>query len=62
MTFTIIRIILGLFIWLYLPEFLIRRTKAEKNQKKFFVVCCTVVGTLIVIFSIFSFVNTAINF
>ena len=51
MTTIIIKALLGLFIWLFLPDLLIKKTKSKKRQKQFINIACMLVGILILVFA-----------
>lgn len=56
-----IKILVGLFIWLFMPEWLIIKTKSKKNQKKFINLACMLVGVLILFFSAIDLIKFLLN-
>lgn len=47
----VLKILIGLFIWLYLPDLLTKKLKAKKNQKRFFNSACAILGLLLLFYA-----------
>jgi uncharacterized membrane protein YhdT len=56
MTGSIIKVIIGLFIWMVLPSLLKKSTK-NKSLFKFIKLACLLLGILIIIYGIFDLGN-----
>lgn len=57
----IFKIIVALFIWMFLPDLIFKSTKFKKNQKKFIKIMCMFVGIIILIFVILSLLKLIFN-
>jgi len=56
---SIIKIIIGLFIWMVLPQLIYNKRKYKKNTPQFFVnISCKIVGIAIVAFAIINLVQS----
>jgi len=51
MTGIIIKAIVGLFIWLVLPELINKKMKSKKNTKSFISISCSLIGIVILVFT-----------
>jgi hypothetical protein len=51
MTGIIIKAIVGLFIWLVLPELINKKMKSKKNTKSFIRISCSLIGIVILVFT-----------
>jgi hypothetical protein len=52
MTGIVIKAIIGLFVWLALPDLFFKKGKKKKSPyRKFTVIACTIVGILILIYA-----------
>jgi hypothetical protein len=62
MVAAILKIILGLFIWMVLPGLIYKKRKYKKNTPKFFVnITCKIVGIAIVAFAILNFIRSILS-
>ena len=58
----VIKIIIGLFIWMVLPSLLNDKRKYKKNTTQYFIyISCKIVGIAIVAFSIIGFVRNMLS-
>jgi uncharacterized membrane protein YczE len=60
MTGILIKVIIGLFIWLALPQLIIKKKK--NPYKKFINVSCVLIGIVLIIYGIFDILKTLIDF
>jgi hypothetical protein len=60
MVAAIIKILIGLFIWLVLPS-LIKTKRKNKGLKKFISVSCLILGLAIIIFGSIDLLNSFLN-
>jgi hypothetical protein len=58
----IIKVILGLFIWLALEEILSKQLKLKKSTKKFVSLSCKIAGLAVVLFAGIDFVKLLLSF
>jgi hypothetical protein len=55
----IIKIIMGLFIWMVLPRLIYNKRKYQRNTPQFFVnIACKILGITIIVLSIISLINS----
>lgn len=55
----IIKIIIGLFIWMILPRLIYSKRKYQKNTPQFFVnISCKIIGIAIMVFSILDLIRS----
>jgi len=57
----IIKVIIGLFIYLVLPEIICKKWKIKKGTKKFVSITCKILGTAVFIFSGVDLVRSLYN-
>jgi uncharacterized membrane-anchored protein YhcB (DUF1043 family) len=51
MAFAIVKIIIGLFIWMVIPRLIYNKRKYQKNTSQFFVnISCKIIGVGIIFF------------
>jgi hypothetical protein len=63
MTAIIIKILIGLFVWMVLPRLIYNKRKYKKNTPQFFVViACKIVGILIIVYGIIDLIQFLIGF
>lgn len=63
MILIIIRILVGLFVWMLLPYLFYKKRKYKKNTPQFFVhVACQIIGIAIIIFAIIDLVQSLLSF
>ncbi len=58
---TLIKIIIGLFIWFVLPTILQKGTKS-KPIKKFISLTCLIIGLVIIVYGVIGFLEGILNF
>jgi hypothetical protein len=62
MVAAILKIILGLFIWMVLPGLIYKKRKYKKNTPQFFVnITCKIVGIAVVAFAILNFIRSNLS-
>jgi hypothetical protein len=62
MVAAIVKIILGLFIWMVLPGLIYKKRKYKKNTPQFFAnITCKIVGIAVVAFAILNFISSIIS-
>lgn len=55
---TIIKIILGLFVWLALPSMLTKNEKMKnKGMKKFISISCLIIGIAIIVYAVIGLIE-----
>jgi hypothetical protein len=60
---SIIKIIIGLFIWMMLPRLIYEKRKYKKNTPQFFVnLSCKIVGISVISFAILGFLKNLLDF
>ncbi len=58
----IIKIIIGLFIWMVLPRLIYNKRKYKKNTPQYFVnVACKIIGIAMIAFSVIDFVQILLS-
>jgi hypothetical protein len=58
----IIKVIIGLFIWLVLPSLIIKKQKKNKKSLGLFIgISCKIIGIAIIVLSILSFIQSIIS-
>jgi hypothetical protein len=63
MTGIIIKILLGLFVWMVLPGLIYKKRKYKKNTPQYFAnVACKIVGILMIVFAGIDFIRWLLNF
>ena len=61
MTFAVVKIIFGLFIWMVLPKLIFRKkTRKKAPYKRFTFIVCTIIGILIIVYGIIDFIKMII--
>jgi len=53
----IIKIILGLFIWMALPHLLLQKKKKRKPYKRFITISCKILGIVIIVYGVVGLVK-----
>jgi hypothetical protein len=62
MVSAIVKIILGLFIWMFLPKLIYDKRKYSKNTPQFFVnLSCKIVGIAVIVFAILNLIKTILS-
>jgi hypothetical protein len=63
MIYPIIKILIGLFVWMLLPRLIYKKRKYKKNTPQYFVnIACKIVGIALIVFSIIDFVKMLFSF
>lgn len=63
MTGIIIKVLLGLFVWMVLPRLIYKKRKYKKNTPQYFAnIACKIVGVAVVVFAGVDFVKMLLNF
>jgi hypothetical protein len=63
MTGIIIRVLLGLFIWMVLPHLIYGKRKYKNNTAQYFaVIACKIVGIAVIVFGGLDLVKILLNF
>lgn len=57
----VLKLILGLFIWLALPEIIFSQKRFKKNTKLFIKITCKILGLLVLIYVGIDLVKTFLN-
>jgi hypothetical protein len=59
---SIVKIVIGLFVWMVLPRLIISKRKYQKNSPQFFVyISCKIFGIAIIAFAILNFIQTILS-
>jgi len=60
---TIIKVIIGLFIWMVLPRLIYNKRKYKKNTIQFFtIIACKIVGGVVIIFAVIGLIQLLFDF
>ena len=60
---SIIKIVIGLFIWIVLPTLIYNKRKYKKNTPQFFVnISCKIIGGAIIVFAIVGLLRNLLDF
>jgi len=62
MTGIIIKVLIGLFIWLVLGQIISKQFKLKKNTKLFVNIACEIVGIAVVAFASIDLIKLLLNF
>jgi hypothetical protein len=63
MTGIVIKAIIGLFLWLVLPNLLFKKGKKKKSPyRKFTFIACTIIGILILVYAGIDLIQTLFSF
>jgi len=63
MVSTVLKIILGLFIWMVLPYLIFqKKNKKKSHYKRFATIVCTGIGMLILVFAGIDLIKILLNF
>jgi hypothetical protein len=58
----IIKVVLGLFIWMVLPGLIYGKRKYSKNTPQFFVhLACKIIGIAMIVFAVIRFIKYLFN-
>jgi hypothetical protein len=59
----IIKTILGLFVWMVLPQLIYKKRKYKKNTPQYFAhIACKIVGITIIVFACIDLINMLLSF
>jgi hypothetical protein len=59
---SVVKVIIGLFIWMMLPRLIYAKRKYQKNTPQFFVnITCKIVGIAVVAFAILNFIRSILS-
>jgi hypothetical protein len=62
MTGAVVKIVIGLFVWMVLPRLIYNKRKYQKNSPQFFVyLSCKIIGIAIIAFAILNFIQTILS-
>ena len=63
MTAAIVKVIIGMFIWMVLPNLLYKKKKIKSTGPQYFVcITCKIIGIAIVVLSILNFLGTILSY
>ena len=58
----VVKIVIGLFIWMVLPRLIYSKRKYQKNSPQFFVhISCKIIGIAIVAFAILNLIRSLLS-
>jgi hypothetical protein len=58
----VVKIVIGLFIWMVLPRLIYSKRKYQKNSPQFFVhISCKIIGIAIIAFTILNFLQSILK-
>jgi len=58
----VLKIVIGLFIWMVLPRLIYNKRKYQKNTPQFFVnIACKIVGIAIIAFAILNLIQSLLS-
>ena len=58
----VVKIVIGLFIWMVLPRLIYNKRKYQKNSPQFFVyISCKIIGIAIIAFTILNFLQSILK-
>jgi C4-dicarboxylate transporter len=62
MTFAIIKVLIGLFVWMVLPRLIYNKRKYKKNTPQFFAnIACKIIGIAMIVFAVIDFVQILLS-
>jgi len=62
MVSVLVKIVIGLFIWMVLPRLIYSKRKYQKNSPQFFVhISCKIIGIAIIAFAILNFLQSILK-
>lgn len=63
MVAAIIKVLIGLFIWMVLPRLIYNKRKYKKNTPQFFVnIACKIIGIALIIFAVVGLIQLLFDF
>jgi len=58
----VVKVVIGLFVWMVLPRLIYNKRKYQKNSPQFFVfLSCKIIGIAIIAFAILNFIQTILS-
>lgn len=58
----VVKIVIGLFIWMVLPRLIYSKRKYQKNSPQFFVhISCKIIGIAIIAFAILNLIRSLLS-
>jgi hypothetical protein len=58
----VVKVVIGLFVWMVLPRLIYNKRKYQKNSSQFFVyLSCKIIGIAIIAFAILNFIQTILS-
>jgi len=62
MTYIVVKVIIGLFIWMVLPKLIFqKKTRKKAPFKKFTFIVCTIIGIVIIVYGVIDFFKMIIG-
>lgn len=62
MLVAVVKILIGLFVWMELPRLIYNKRKYQKNSPQFFVhIACKIIGTAVIIFAIITLIRIILS-
>jgi hypothetical protein len=62
MVAAVIKVVVGLFVWMVLPRLIYSKRKYQKNTPQFFVyISCKIIGIAIIAFAILNSIQTILS-
>jgi hypothetical protein len=59
----VIKIIIGLFVWMVLPRLIYNKRKYKKHTPQYFVnLACKIIGIAMIVFAVIDFVRILLSF
>jgi hypothetical protein len=59
---TVVKIVIGLFVWMVLPSLIYNKRKYQKNSPQFFVhISCKIIGIAIIAFTILNLLQSILK-
>jgi hypothetical protein len=58
----VVKVVIGLFVWMVLPRLIYNKRKYQKNSPQYFVhISCKIIGIAIIAFAIINFIQTILS-
>ena len=58
----VVKIVIGLFVWMVLPRLIYNKRKYQKNSPQFFVhISCKIIGIVIIAFAFLNIIQTILS-
>ncbi|MDR1809590.1 MAG: hypothetical protein LBR34_04195 [Prevotella sp.] len=63
MTGIIIKVLLGLFVWMLLPQLIYKKRRPKKKSPQHFVgIACKIVGVAVIVFAVIDLIKLLLTF